>query len=245
MEPQVATQQPARKAQKENRVKHYDASSNQAARHVLPIVCAAALAAVFAVLLPQPAYAARITSPPVPPDLQVPAGNKPFLVGHALGTQNYVCTPSASSPSGVAYVLVTPEATLFSNDGGEVITHFFSPNPNPLDPNTNPAVMADGAIRATWRHTRDTSTIWAKLNPKGSVVVKQDAIAWLLLKVVGAEDGPTGGDELTKTTFIQRLNTTGGLAPSTGCAFSTDVGNQAFVPYTADYFFYFNPNANQ
>jgi len=52
------------------------------------------------------------------------------------------------------------------------------------------------------------------------------------------QDGPTGGHTLTATTFIQRLNTAGGGAPSTGCASSTDVGNQAFVPYTADYFFY-------
>ena len=56
--------------------------------------------------------------------------------------------------------------------------------------------------------------------------------------MVGAQDGPTGGDTLTATTFIQRLNTSGGVAPSTGCASSTDVGKQAFVPYTADYFFY-------
>jgi Protein of unknown function (DUF3455) len=34
------------------------------------------------------------------------------------------------------------------------------------------------------------------------------------------------------------LNTTGGLAPKTGCSSLTDVGNKAFVPYTADYFFY-------
>jgi hypothetical protein len=43
---------------------------------------------------------------------------------------------------------------------------------------------------------------------------------------------------LTATTFIQRVNTSGGVAPSTGCAASTDVGKQAFVPYTTDYYFY-------
>ena len=47
-----------------------------------------------------------------------------------------------------------------------------------------------------------------------------------------------GGDTLTATTFIQRVNTSGGIAPSTGCTSSTDVGKQAFVPYTADYVFY-------
>ena len=68
--------------------------------------------------------------------------------------------------------------------------------------------------------------------------VESGAIPWLLLQVVGAQDGPTGGDKLSETTFIQRLNTSGGVAPSTGCTLSTDVGKKKLVPYTADYFFY-------
>jgi len=75
--------------------------------------------------------------------------------------------------------------------------------------------------------------------------VARNAIAWLLVTVVGSEDGPTGGDTLTETTFIQRLNTSGGVAPSTGCTSSTDVGNLAFVPYTADYFFYKKARGDQ
>jgi hypothetical protein len=67
--------------------------------------------------------------------------------------------------------------------------------------------------------------------------VASAAIPWLLLEVVGAKEGPTGGDRLTATTFVQRLNTAGGVAPST-CNSSLDVGKEAFVPYTADYFFY-------
>jgi hypothetical protein len=226
---------------------HHDALSNRATRRILPLACAAALAVAFTVSLPEPAHAGQVKPPSVPFNLEVPLGNKAFLVGHAFGTQNYVCRPSASSPSGVAYVLFTPEATLFSEDGGQLITHFFSPNPNPLDPNTSPAVVANGAIRATWQHSRDTSTVWARLHQlpdgtPGSVTVDKTAVAWLLLDVVGAVDGPAGGDTLTKTTFIQRVNTRGGLAPPTGCTFSTDIGNQAFVPYTADYVFYFDPD---
>jgi hypothetical protein len=70
--------------------------------------------------------------------------------------------------------------------------------------------------------------------------VEPGAIPWLLLKVVGADPGPTGGKRLTRTTFIQRLNTMGGVAPapSTRCTQSIDVGNKALVPYTADYIFY-------
>jgi len=192
----------------------------------------------FTASSPQAARAGDITPPPLPADMApVPAGNKLFLGTHAVGTQNYVCKPSGA---GVAYVLFTPEATLSGEDGGQVITHNFSPNP--FEPNTDPKVVADGTIRATWQY-RDTSRVWAKvhttdLTGKGAVTVDPTAIAWLLLDGVGSQNGPTGGDKLTGTTFVQRLNTTGGLAPSTGCSSLTDVGNTAFVPYTADYFFY-------
>jgi hypothetical protein len=67
--------------------------------------------------------------------------------------------------------------------------------------------------------------------------VAPGAIAWLLLEVVGTESGPTGGERLTRTTFIQRLNTSGGIAPSSACDGAT-IGNTEFVPYMADYFFY-------
>jgi hypothetical protein len=40
---------------------------------------------------------------------------------------------------------------------------------------------------------------------------------------------------LSKTTFIQRVNTAGGVAPTTAC---TEAGAIAFVPYTTDYIFY-------
>ena len=210
---------------------------------VAGIVLAGVAAAVFAVLSPQAARAGEITPPPLPPDMApVPAGNKLFLGTHGVGTQNYVCKPSGA---GVAYVLFTPEATLFGEDGGQLITHYFSPNldQNPPDPNTDPKVVANGAIRATWQH-RDTSRVWAKAHGtdpdgrKGVVTPDTSAIAWVLLDKVGVQKGPTGGDTLFKTTFVQRLNTTGGLPPSTGCSSLTDVGNFAFVPYTADYFFY-------
>jgi hypothetical protein len=59
-----------------------------------------------------------------------------------------------------------------------------------------------------------------------------------LLETVGYLDGPTGGTLLSKTSFIQRLNTNGGSAPTEGCVNTTDVGKQALVPYTADYFFF-------
>src|SRR5262249_36424367 len=53
--------------------------------------------------------AGNITPPPVPTDIQVTGPNKVFLVGHAVGSQNYICLPSGSS---VAWTLFTPQATL-------------------------------------------------------------------------------------------------------------------------------------
>jgi uncharacterized protein DUF3455 len=200
-------------------------------------LAATAFAALFAVGMPQRAYADEVKAPPVPANIEVPAGNEAFLVGHAVGSQNYVCLPSGV---GVAFVLFTPEATLLSDDGDQVTTHFFGPNP--FERNTNPAVVADGIVRAAWQHSRDTSTVWGQVKPGNSssdaAFVAPDAIAWLLVTAVGAQAGPEGGNALAKTTFIQRLNTSGGLAPSTGCSSPADVGRLAFIPYTADYFFY-------
>ena len=57
------------------------------------------------------------------------------------------------------------------------------------------------------------------------------AIPWLLLSAQ-ADDGP---GLFQRTTFIQRLYTVGGNAPSTPGA---TVGEVAEVPYTAEYYFY-------
>ena len=212
--------------------------NKQTTRNILFTVCAIALALASVAALPKSARADKIIVPPVPDNVKV-TGGKAYLVGHAIGTQNYVCQPSGA---GVAYVLFTPQATLFDEDGDKIISHFFSPNPDPKDPNTDPKVVADGAIRATWQF-RDTSSVWAATVPNGASTdakfVEKGAVAWLKLEAKGLQDGPTGGDKLSdNTSFVQRLNTHGGVAPSTGCASLADVGNKAFVPYTADYFFY-------
>ncbi len=204
-------------------------------------MCATVLAVAYTVALAQPAHADPVTPPPVPPDLQVQAGNKAFLEGHGVGTQNYVCLPCPNpatsmcpDASGFAWILFTPEATLFKDNDRQVTTHFFSPNLSPIPPEIG------GTVRATWQDSRDTSTVWAKLFHSSSdpAFVAPGAIPWLLLQVVGAQDGPTGGKTLTPTIFIQRLNTSGGVAPSMAYTSITDVGAEAFIPYTADYFFY-------
>ena len=186
--------------------------------------CAICLAAAFTVSLPQPARA-QVTPPRVPNEIRVPPGNEAFLKGHGVGTQNYICLPS---DDGFAFKLFTPEATLFDGLQKQIITHFFSPNP-----------AEDDKIRVTWQHA-DTSIVWGgtaipSTDPK---FVAEDAIAWLLVPKAGVEVGPTGGGTLTAVTFIQRVNTSGGVAPLEECAGLSDLGKEKFVDYTADYFFY-------
>ena len=228
---------PSREGIQENRFNRH-APASERPRGKLSIRSAATVAAAFAALLPQLARAGKdIVPPPVPAAIQLNVPSEPFLLGHAVGTQNYVCSPSGT---GVAFVLVTPQATLFGNEKEQLTTHFFSPNPR--EPNTNPVVVTDRMIRAAWQHSRDSSTVWGEVKPgnasSDSNFVAFGAIPWLLVTTVHVEDGPTGGDKLSKTTFIHRVNTSGGIAPATGCNSPADLGHQAFVPYTADYIFY-------
>ena len=187
---------------------------------------AAALAAAIAVMVPALSYADRVDPPAVPASIQVPAGNKAMLVGHAVGTQNYICLPTNA---GFGWTLSTPQATLYDNGGRQVITHYFSPNPT-----------ENGTVRATWQHSSDTSTVWAEALPPSSdpAFVANGAIPWVLLRVVGAHHSSTDTDTLAATTFVHRVNTSGGVAPSAGCSAAPDVGHRAFVAYTADYIFY-------
>src|SRR5262245_14893802 len=112
-------------------MKNYHTLKNQANNHTLFVACIITLAVAFTVSLPQPSRADHITPPTVPTKIQVPTGNKVFLVGHAVGTQQYFCRfPGTTTP----WVLFGPQATLFDDDEKQIITHFLSPNPSPSDP---------------------------------------------------------------------------------------------------------------
>lgn len=223
--------------------KNFIAPKHHTTHRLLSIGCTTACAAALALSLAQSAQAARIVVPDLPPGLDVEAGNHPFRLGKAEGTQNYVCLPAGADASGnpaFAWTLFTPEATLFNDDADDPkqrITHFFSPNP--YEDNTNPFTEFH-PIRATWQDSKDTSTVWARTFLKSdSAIVTQGAVPWLKLTVVGFQNGPTGGDALAATTFIQRVNTVGGVAPPADtCDSLQEVGSLAFSPYSADYIFY-------
>ena len=200
---------------------------HQTAGGILFLVGAAVFAVVFTLLMAQPAHAERVTPPPMPADLEAPAGNRAYLVGHAAGTQQYICLPTGWTQFG-------PQATLFEDDDKQIITHFLSPNPDEF-----------GTPRPTWQHSKDTSAVWggAAVSSSDPAFVAPGAIPWLRLPVAGVQEASRGGGKLAKTTYIQRLNTSGGVKPSTGCTEPTEVGNKMLVPYTADYYFYTDANA--
>jgi hypothetical protein len=169
--------------------------------------------------------------PPVPDNLQVPAGNTLFLGARAAGTQNYVCLPTTKRTLGWRFL--GPQATLFVDgaDGApqQVTTHFLSVNP------------IEGIVaRPAWQHSIDTSTVWGRVRSASAdpLYVAPGAIPWLLLEAAGIQLGPNGGGFMAQTTFIQRVNTSGGVAPAAGCTDDDEIGKVALVPYTTDYFFY-------
>jgi hypothetical protein len=190
------------------------------------------------------AEAQKITPPTTPSAITPPAGNSAFLVGHAVGTQGYVCLPTSTGASTASWTVnaARPEATLYVkvfDRYEEVVTHFLSPDTDPNGSAPNPLPFGN----ATWQSSFDSSKVWGQ--PLQTIPAGSDqscpnagAIACLLLQSIGSEVGLVGGNFLTQTTFIQRLNTQGGSAPATGCSVLSDVGKPTLVPYTADYYFF-------
>jgi hypothetical protein len=142
-------------------------------------------------------------------------------MAHAIGTQNYICLAA-----GQPWTFIGPQATVFDDAGDQLLGHYLSPNP-----------VEGGVARATWQHSKDSSTVWALAIASSTDpdYVAPGAVAWLLLQTVGTQEGPNGGDKMTVTTYIQRVNTAGGPAPQGTCPAA---GTRAFVPYEADYVFY-------
>ena len=111
-----------------------------------------------------------------------------------------------------------PEATLVGDNGKEIIQHSAGP---------------------TWQ-AKDGSKVVAAVEERATP--DATAIPWLRLKATSTAAG-SGGDRLVATTFIQRVNTKGGVAPAptdptNPCNASTVGKQQARVDYKADYYFW-------
>ena len=146
-------------------------------------------------------------APDVPAAIAVPEGNKVSFHAYAEGVQIYVATPSAADPTVLVWTFRAPEAVLFDNGGNIVGIHYAGP---------------------TWETESGSMVVGARV---AGTTVDATAIPWLLLRAVSTE----GPGVLERTTFVQRVNTVGGLAPATP---PTQAGQEARVPYTADYYFF-------
>ena len=177
----------------------------------LVVACTGVLA-LFALVAAAAAAAARPVPQTVPGDPLDPRTYAPdsrlFLVVSAGGVQKYACQPNGT------WLFTDPEATLYSSTGKPIGSHFLN--------------FATG--RPVWR-LQDGSSVEAARAVTASGGIGN--IAWLLLRAVETTTG-ADGDRLAATTWLQRLNTSGGLAPAGACA----PGDTLYVPYTADYSFW-------
>lgn len=121
-----------------------------------------------------------------------------------------------ATANGFAWTFRAPVADLLKSNGKKAGTHYAGP---------------------TWEAKDGSTVVGSRV---AGVTVDPTAIPWLLLTAVSH----TGDGKMSDVLTIQRLSTTGGLAPATGCD-ADHVGDEADVPYTADYVFYEAADADE
>ena len=143
---------------------------------------------------------------------ELPAGCSSIAVeeGNKLAFHTYAKGVQIYRWNGAAWAFVAPDAILYAEESyhGEVGNHGVGPN---------------------WTSKSGSRVKAARVLNTGCRP-DPNAIEWLLLKQTEA----TGPGIFANITFIQRTNTTGGMAP-------TDPGTLnelREVPYTAEYYFY-------
>jgi hypothetical protein len=148
------------------------------------------------------------TSSIIPQKLNPAANESMTMIVPAKGVQIYECRAGKSGE--FEWAFVAPDAALFDTAGALIGKHYAGPH---------------------WE-AADGSKVVAKLVERADAPKAGD-IPWLLL---GAKSvGPEGA--FSKVTSIQRVNTTGGVAPKAGCS-QANAGTPARIPYTADYYFF-------
>ena len=146
----------------------------------------------------------------------LPAGCEQLAppAGNVVAYQVYAVGVQIYRWNGAAWAFVGPEAGLFAdvNYRGLVGSHYGGP---------------------TWE-TNSGSLVVSSATTAIPCTPDPTAIPWLRLTAVTS----SGPGILDGVTYIQRINTVGGVAPTTGCAAATDIGKRSFSPYEADYLFY-------
>lgn len=158
-----------------------------------------------------PGHGTALAPPTVPPELAVPEGTKLTFVAAAKGVQIYVC--AADACGALAWQFHAPRAELFDDCGAVVAIHYGG--------------IDKGLPDGPYWEAKDGSRVHGA-NPVS--VPNPGSIP--LLRLEAADTAGTG--VFADVTFIQRLDTTGGVAPAGAC----EAGTRTEVPYTATYYFY-------
>jgi hypothetical protein len=169
--------------------------------------CAAPVSSEEPIASQTEALSQKCGPPAVPDSLAVPAGNVLEFHLDGVGVQIYTCQLSASGS--YAWVFKAPQADLFGPGGRLAGAHYAGP---------------------TWEALDGSTVVGSKL---AAYTADPSAIPWLLLQAASHD----GKGLMSKVTYVQRLSTVGGLAPTTGCD-ADHVGAEADVDYTATYYFY-------
>ena len=168
----------------------------------------ARLALLLSVLGTFSLFGAALAQSAAPPAITPPAGNTLLVSAFGTGIQIY-----RSQLVGGTYhwVFVCPTATLFTEKSEVTVlaTHFAGPS---------------------WQDVLDGSVVAGKVAASAPSPTP-GAIPQLLLTAKSHR----GAGLLSQVSYIQRINTVGGTAPSTA---PTLPGQEADVPYTATYNFY-------
>ena len=169
-------------------------------------ICTAAAAALWTACAALTAVSAASA---VGPELPDACSQIASPEGTKLAFKVYATGDQIYRWSGTAWVLSAPDAKLYvdQNYQGLVGTHYGGP---------------------TWESVSGSSIVASKVN---ECTPDTSAVAWLLLQKVVTE----GPGIFSRVEFIQRVNTTGGLKPTTP---GTNIGDEINVPYTAEYYFY-------
>jgi hypothetical protein len=143
------------------------------------------------------------------PELPAACADIAAPAGNKVSFQTYAIGAQVYRWDGAAWVFVAPAAILYANADydGEVGTHYAGP---------------------TWESNSGSMVVARRV---AGCTPDANSIPWLLLEAVSTE----GPGVFKRVTFIQRVNTVGGLAPSTPGTFAGEVKE---VFYTATYVFY-------
>lgn len=136
------------------------------------------------------------------------------LETRAVGVQIYECGTDKNDNTKFTWNFKAPEADLFDTHGKQA------------DP-----LIGKHYAGPTWEGN-DGSKVIGQVNASENSP-DPTAIAWLLLSA----KSNSGSGIFSKTSSVQRLNTSGGKAPAQGCD-QAHRGELARVPYTAQYYFY-------